>query len=260
MPLLPGAEPFHHDGGSTAVLLCHGLSGSPGSMRPWGQFLAERGYTVDVPRLPGHGTSVAECNRTQWDDWYACVERSMLQLAQKADRVFVGGLSMGGALALHLAQRHPDTVDGLMMVNPAIASRDLRARLLLPVMRGLRIKQYPAIANDIAKPGQDEIAYDATPIYALWSFTRQWPHLVADLHHVRLPTIVFHAPGDNIVDTASTELLRATIGSQDFSYVTLPHSSHVATLDHDAPMIFAGSVQFIERVSATLDASEPAAS
>jgi carboxylesterase len=259
MPLMPGAEPFHADGGSTGVLLCHGLSGSPAAMRPWGVHLAEHGYTVDVPRLPGHGTSVAECNITRWDDWYAEVERSLHALSRRCEQVFVGGLSMGGALAIHLAQQHPDLVKGLMLVNPALASRDPRARFLLPVMRALRIKEYPAISNDIAKEGMDEIAYDKTPIYALWSLTRQWPRIVADLHRLHQPTIVFHAPQDSIVDTATTELLRALIGSNDFSYVELPESRHVATLDHDAPAIFERSLAFIQRVSADLEAPDAAA-
>ena len=99
---MPGAEPFHADGGPIGVVLSHGLSGSPASMRPWGEYLAERGYTVDVPRLPGHGTTVAECNRTRWDDWYATVERSYLQMRERCEIVFVGGLSMGGALAVML--------------------------------------------------------------------------------------------------------------------------------------------------------------
>ena len=153
---MPGAEPFHADGGPIGVVLSHGLSGSPASMRPWGEYLAERGYTVDVPRLPGHGTTVAECNRTRWDDWYATVERSYLQMRERCEIVFVGGLSMGGALAIHLAQQHDD-VAGVMLVNPALGSNDLRAKLLLPVMKVLGIKEYPAISNDIAKEGMDEV-------------------------------------------------------------------------------------------------------
>ena len=260
MPLMQGAEPFHADGGSTGVLLCHGLSGSPGSMRPWGQYLAERGYTVDVPRLPGHGTSVAECNRTRWEDWYAVVERALLQLRERCDTVFVGGLSMGGALTIHLAEQHPDVVDGVKLVNPALASGDWKARYLLPVMRALQVKEYPAISNDIKKPGMDEIAYDKTPIYALWSFTRQWPHLVRDLHRVTQPTIVFHAPNDNIVDGLTVELLKSHLGSNDFTYVELSDSCHVATLDHDAPVIFDRSAAFISRISTELDKQHDVAS
>jgi carboxylesterase len=93
----------------------------------------------------------------------------------------------------------------------------------------------------------------------MWSFTRQWPHLVADLHRVHQPTIVFHAPNDNLLDGASMEALRALIGANDFSYVELSDSYHVATLDHDAPKIFDRSVAFIERVSADLVEPEAAA-
>ena len=246
---MPGAEPFHADGGSTGVLLSHGLSGSPASMRPWAEYLADKGYTVSAPRLPGHGTSVAECNRTRWQDWYATVERSYLTLRERCDTVFVGGLSMGGALAVHLAQQHPD-VAGVMLVNPALGSGDPRVRFLMPIMRALRIREYPAISNDIAKEGMDEVAYDKTPVRALISFIDHWPMLVRDLHRVTHPTIVFHAPGDNLVDRTTTEILKADIGSRDFTYVELPESQHVATLDHDAPLIFERSAAFIERVSA----------
>ena len=259
MPLMPGAEPFHADGGSTGVLLSHGLSGSPASIRPWGRYLAEHGHTVDVPRLPGHGTSVAECNRTRWADWYAAVERSYLMLRQRCDTVFVGGMSMGGALAVHLAQQHPE-IDGVLLVNPALGSGDPRAKFLVPIMRALRIKEYPAISNDIAKEGMDEVAYDKTPVRALISFIDHWPMLVRDLHRVTQPTIVFHAPGDNLVDSTTTEILKADIGSNDFTYVELSHSQHVATLDHDAEKIFERSAAFIERVSADNEASAAAVS
>ena len=250
---MPGAEPFHADGGRIGVVLSHGLSGSPASMRPWGEYLAAQGYTVDVPRLPGHGTSVAECNRTRWDDWYATVERSYLRLRERCDVVFAGGMSMGGALCIHLAQQHPD-VAGVMLVNPAIGSGDIRVKVLLPVMRVLGIKEYPAISNDIAKEGMDEVAYDTTPVRALISFIDHWPMLVRDLHKVTQSTIVFHAPGDNLVDHVSTRLLKADIGANDYTYVELPRSQHVATLDHDAEMIFTRSAAFIERVAADYEA------
>ena len=62
MPLMPGAEPYSHDGGDTGVLLLHGFTSSPKSMKPWGEFLASHGYTVRGPRLPGHGTRWQDMN------------------------------------------------------------------------------------------------------------------------------------------------------------------------------------------------------
>ena len=119
VPVLPGAEPFSCERGDVAVLLCHGFTGCPQSLRPWAEHLAAEGLTVRVPRLPGHGTSWQELNLTRWPDWYAAVERELLALAATHRAVVVGGLSMGGALALLLAQRHPGAVAGLALVNPA---------------------------------------------------------------------------------------------------------------------------------------------
>src|SRR5487761_1724398 len=76
MPVLPGAEPFEHDGGRVGVLLCHGFTGSPQSMRPWAEYLAEAGLIVSLPRLPGHGTTWQEMNRTKSGDWYAEAARA----------------------------------------------------------------------------------------------------------------------------------------------------------------------------------------
>jgi carboxylesterase len=182
-----------------------------------------------------------------------------MRLRERCDLVFVGGLSMGGALAVHLAQQNPD-VAGVMLVNPALASRDPRARFLLPVMRVLGIKEYPAITNDIAKEGMDEVGYDKTPVRALISFVDHWPMLIRDLHRLTQPTIMFHAPGDNLVDSATSEIIKRDIGSHDFSYVELARSQHVATLDYDAEAIFERSGAFIERISAEHEAPTATAS
>ena len=115
MPVLPGAEPFVHEGSDdVGVLLCHGFTSTPQSMRDWGEHLAAEGISVRCPRLPGHGTAWRELNRTRWTDWYATVEREFGLLRSTCRSVFVFGQSMGGALALRLAQEHPE-VTGLVL-------------------------------------------------------------------------------------------------------------------------------------------------
>ena len=71
MPLIPGAEPFSHDGGPVGALVVHGFTGSPKSMRPWAEHLAAAGLSVRLPRLPGHGSTWRDMAVTTWDDWYA---------------------------------------------------------------------------------------------------------------------------------------------------------------------------------------------
>src|SRR5689334_1570595 len=92
--VVPGAEPFSADGGRTGVLLSHGFTGSPASMTPWAKHLAEEGYTVRVPRLPGHGTTWKDMNRTRWEDWYGELDQALTDLRATCDKVVVAGLSM----------------------------------------------------------------------------------------------------------------------------------------------------------------------
>lgn len=246
MPVLPGAEPFQADGGDDAVLLVHGFTSTPQSMRDWAEHHAAAGLTVRVPRLPGHGTTWQELNRTRWPDWYAGAERALLELTDGGRPAVVGGLSMGGALALRLAQEHPDRVAGLVLVNPAVLIEDRRV-VLLPVLRHLT-GSFPAIGNDIRKQGPTELAYDRTPLHAVWSLGRLLDTVRADLTRVRAPMVVLHSREDHVVPASSTAAVLAGVSSDDVRDVELTESYHVATLDHDAPTIFAESLALVRRV------------
>jgi carboxylesterase len=152
MPVIPGAEPYFHAGSSgTGVLLCHGFTGSPGSLRPWAQYLAEAGLTVSVPRLPGHGTTWQEMSRTRWEDWYAEADRGYEELRGQSDEIFVMGLSMGGCLALRMAEQRGSGVSGLVLVNPSLAA-DTKLFMLAPALK-LVVRSLPGIASDIKKEG-----------------------------------------------------------------------------------------------------------
>ncbi len=240
---LPGSEPFAADGGPVGVLLSHGFTGSPASIVPWGRALAERGHTVRVPLLAGHGTRWQDLNATRWTDWYDGLERELVELRDRCDHVVVGGLSMGGALALRLAADHPETVDAVVVVNPALASGDPRLRLL-PVLKHL-VPSLPAIGNDIAKPGQNEHAYPRTPLKALHSGTQLWRETTELLGDVTAPLLFLRSPQDHVVDGLTIDLVRERIGSPVAEFVELPRSYHVATLDHDADLIVERSAVFI---------------
>src|SRR5690242_1719694 len=98
------AEPFAADGVPVGAVLCHGLTGMPGSMRPWAEALAAAGMTVRLPRLPGHGTRWQDANKVSWQDWIDEVERALDDVRSRCEQAFVIGLSMGGTLALRVAE------------------------------------------------------------------------------------------------------------------------------------------------------------
>ncbi len=254
MPLAPNAEPFfadatpsEQDGQRIGVLLSHGFTGSPASMVPWGKDLAARGYGVSVPRLPGHGTSWQELNRTGWADWYGEVDRAFDKLLANCDQVVVGGLSMGGGLVLSLAAERGRDVAGVILVNAAVAT-ERKDVLALPVLKHL-IPSMPGVANDIKKQGVTEHGYDRTPLKAAASMFHAWKQVRTNLGGVTQPVLLFRSAEDHVVDPSSARAILSQVSSRDVTERILENSYHVATLDNDAPAIFEESAAFVHRVT-----------
>lgn len=253
------ARPFAHDGtgtnGDVGVLLCHGLTGSPQSLRPWADHLAKEGYTVRLPLLPGHGTRWQDANRTGFADWLATVTASLAELRTRCRSVVVCGLSMGGTLTLRLAELHPDAISGIVLVNPSILSlrRDMK---FLPIIKYF-VPSLKGIASDIADPTATEDGYDHTPLKAADSLRRAWKVVRAELPTIQLPVLLLYSATDHVVEPKNSRVLLEQIGSPDVTEVVLHRSYHVATLDYDAPEIFTRSIAFIERVTA-MPAAMPA--
>jgi carboxylesterase len=248
--LHPDAQPYEGGSGPAGVLLCHGFTGSPKSMVGWAQYLEAAGFQVLLPCLPCHGTRWQELNNSTWTDWYACVAEAFTTMRARCNHVFLAGLSMGGTLALRLAEQHGDHVSGLTLVNPVINITDPRMRIL-PILRA--IPSFPGIVNDIAKPGQDEFGYQRLPLRALHSQTFLWADVRRNLHRVDQPLLVYRSIHDHVVDPSSVRLIKAGVRSSDQSYVELKRSYHVATLDYDAEDIFSGSAAFFRRLTKEAD-------
>jgi carboxylesterase len=236
-------QPYQSDGGKVGALLCHGFTGSPATLRPWADYLAEAGLTVSLPRLPGHGTRWQDANRTGWTDWYDEVSRAFDQLSAKCSQVFVLGLSMGACLALRLAEVKGDAVSGLVLVNPSLAP-DTRMFVLAPALKYL-IPSLPGISDDIKKPGGTEGGYKRVPVRAAATLPAMWKTTVADLGRVQQPVLVFRSTVDHVVGPPSMRVLKAALPRAEVR--ELGNSYHVATLDNDAPEIFAGSLGFIKK-------------
>ncbi|MFD4577105.1 alpha/beta hydrolase [Streptomyces sp. NPDC058417] len=250
MPVVPGAEPYHHEGGEVGVLLCHGFTGSPQSLRPWARYLAGHGLTVALPLLPGHGTRWEDLALTGWQDWYAEVERELRALRGRCARVFVAGLSMGGTLALRLAARHgegADGVEGVIVVNPANRVHGLAARAL-PVARHL-VRSSKGIVSDIAEEGVLETGYERVPLHAAHSLRRFLSLTDGELPQVTQPLLLLRSVRDHVVPAADSARVLGRVSSTDVTEVLLEQSYHVATLDHDADRIFEESLAFIGRLA-----------
>ena len=243
---LPGDPALREPGAArTAVLLCHGFTGSPFSMAPLARDLAAAGVRAVVPRLPGHGTTWQQMGATGWPDWCAEVDAALADLRADGSRAVVAGLSMGGALALHLAIDRPGDVAALVLVNPAVLLADPRLALL-PLLARLR-PSMPGIGSDTAN-GADEHAYDHVPLPALASSLAGYASVRARLHEVVAPLVVLRSAVDHVVPAASSAAVLAGVSSTSVREVVLPRSFHVATLDHDAATITATALEVVAAV------------
>jgi carboxylesterase len=247
VPVLPGAEPYRHEGGEVGVLLCHGFTGSPQSLRPWARYLAGHGLTVALPLLPGHGTRWEDMVLTGWPDWYAEVDRELRLLRERCARVFVAGLSMGGALALRLAAKHGEGVEGVIVVNPASRVHGLSA-YALPVARHV-VRTTKGITSDIAKEGVLETGYDRVPLHAAHSLRTFLRRVDGELPQVTQPLLLLRSVRDHVVPAADPARILSRVSSTDVTEILLEQSYHVATLDHDADRIFEESLAFIGRLA-----------
>lgn len=247
MQVQPDAQPLSHDGSSVGVLVCHGFTGSPRSMRPIAERCVEQGYTVRMPRLPGHGTRWQDLNATRWTDWYGEVLGAHAELAERCETVVAVGLSMGGTLVTLLAEEKGEAVDGLVLVNPAYELKDPRLAVL-PVLKHV-VPSLAAIGDDIKKDGVTEGAYPRTPLKALHSAMELWDRTRRDLPQVTQPVLLIRSREDHVVHPHSSELLLSRISSDDVTEVVLENSYHVATIDHDAPLLLDETVAFVERIA-----------
>jgi carboxylesterase len=245
-PLTLPANPERTGGRAIGVLLVHGFTGSPASMKPWAHALADHGYAVEVPLLPGHGTRWQDLNHVAWTDWYAEAEAAFERLRASCDAVVVGGLSMGGSVALRLAEERGEQVSGILLVNVFISSTR-KELMALPVLKHL-VPSLRGVINDIKKPGQDEHGYPRMPLKGLAAVTQMWKVVVPDLHRVTQPVLSFRSSADHVIDPSSSPTMLRGVSSVDVEERMLANSYHVATLDHDADRIFAESAEFVARV------------
>ena len=241
--ITPG--PFFLAGGPVGVLLIHGFTGAPPEMRRLGDYLHREGLTVSAPLLPGHGTTVEDCNGVRWQQWVAHVEGALADLRARCATVFVGGLSMGGVLALHLAAQHPDLA-GALLYAPAIQVsggwRQWIAALLKPVVR-----TFPKGRDDWADPEARALvwSYDEHPVAGAHQLFKLIAHVRRSLPRVTVPLLVVTSKADPVVPPAVADLIARQAATDDITLLSLERSGHVVTLDADWQLVAEKSRAFI---------------
>lgn len=249
-PVLPGCEPWSSPGGGPhGVLVLHGFTGSPVSMRPLAERFAEAGFAVELPRLPGHGTHVDDMVPTTFDDWLAEAERALAALRRRTPdgRLLVAGLSMGGALTLTLGERHQDLA-GIIAINAPVAVPAEMATAIEQMLEG-GMEVMDSIGGDIADPDADEASYDQTPLRPLLSMIEAGGPVRAALGDITCPVLIITSRQDHVVNPGDSDVIAEAV-TGPVERLWLEKSFHVATLDYDRAELEDAAVDFARRATA----------
>lgn len=244
--IMTGCEPFSASGGRDGVLVLHGFTGNPQSMRPLAEAIANAGYTVELPRLPGHGTTVEDMMTTGWSDWSGAADAAYRELASLCDRVAVVGLSMGGGLTAFVAEEHPD-VAALVFINALVKPPVQEMRDGLQGLLDAGMETMESIGSDIKKDGSQEASYNATPLACAASLFDGIEKVWERLDTISAPTLILSSREDHVVSSDNSEdLARIVKGSVE--HIWLEDSYHVATLDNDASLVESNTVRFLDSI------------
>jgi len=205
---------------------------------------ANAGYDVECPCLSGHGTRWQDMIGIQAEDWIRDVQDSVLLLKDRCHSVFLVGFSMGGTLALRLAQLDP-SIRGIAVINHALILGHPLARFAFLLQH--IVDSSKSVASDIKDSSVVEPAYDRTPIVGVIQLQRLSRMVQSHFREVKQPLLIFKSRKDHILPRRNATLTLRNVGSRDKELVWLENSYHVATMDFDKDLIAARCLDFIQK-------------
>jgi carboxylesterase len=229
------------------IILVHGFTSTPSVMRPWAEFLNSHGYSVRVPLLPGHGTSIEDLDNVNWQQWPTEIEIHLNQLLVDCEKLFLCGFSMGGAASLHVAARYQSELTGIILVNPMIHREGLWPTAVK--LASKLVKTFGTRGSDIKRQDVIQWKYDRTPLRAAHQLLLLLEKTRLILPEIKTPTILFRSEIDHTLPASNSKMILSRMGSEDKREVILANSFHVAPLDHDQEALFRSSLDFIRELA-----------
>ncbi len=239
---------FDHQGVPTAqktgILLVHGYTANPADTIILGRYLYQKGYTVYGVRLEGHGTTPSDLKRTNWQDWYASLERAYLYLRPKVASIHCIGISMGGLLTLELAAR--EELNSIVLLAPALEPRDKKAfltRFFVPVADLLHIDLgYITVAQ--TAENKDHF-YGKNPVRTVYQLVKLICHVKPRISKVSEPVLIMQDKNDTSASASGATYILSHVASEKKQLV-FHDKGHVFT-DRYEPALFRMIADIIAR-------------
>ncbi|NCP88179.1 MAG: hypothetical protein CO094_08290 [Anaerolineae bacterium CG_4_9_14_3_um_filter_57_17] len=242
-PQLEG-DSFFWKSGPVGVFLSHGYTATTAEIRPLAEKFHQRGYTVAAPLLPGHGTQPADLNHVTWQEWVRAGQETLDRLTAHCERVFVGGESMGGLVALYLASQNP-AVAGILLYAPAIRLTMSAADRLKLFLGAPFIEQVPRESLDGKDAWQ---GYPGLPLRGALELLRFQAATRSRLANIAQPILIFQGRLDTTVAPEAGKIIFEGVKSSIKEHHWLENSNHAIPLGPECEQVAKMSIQFIEKL------------
>lgn len=242
-PQLEGNS-FFWKAGSVGILLSHGYTATTAEVRLLAKKLYDENFTISSPLLPGHNSRPEELNSVHWQDWYSTLEEQLIQLRINCSTVFVGGESVGGLLALHLASQYPD-IAGILAYAPAlryrISSWDIiKLKLASPFIPYVQKRKRD---DDLAWQG-----YTVYPLKGLGETLKLQKITLKNLHLVNQPILIIQGRSDYSIHPTVPGYILSHVCSNHKEIHWMPQSAHCVILDKEIDEVAIITTRFIKFV------------
>jgi carboxylesterase len=240
-------------GGPDAALFLHGLTGSTFELHPIALRLHGAGMRCLAPVMAGHGGGPGDLAGVPWTAWVAQAERDLARLAG-ARRTFLVGCSMGALVACALAHDHPERVDGLVLLAPALElawQGRLGAALgRVPLLRRAILPK--AAGSDVSDPEmrRRNPGLAGVPLGAVAELAALQRRVDRDLPGIAAPALVVAGGHDHTVTLGGARRVAARIGSGPAPLVVLRESWHLVGIDVERERCADEALRFVRSIPA----------
>ncbi|KAB7704833.1 alpha/beta fold hydrolase [Bacillus aerolatus] len=191
-------------------LCIHGFTGAPYEVEPLVEYLHEKtSWKIVVPTLPGHG-EVLSLKGVTYDQWLEHAEKEMKQLLAQCDTVYVIGFSMGGLIAVYLAEKYPAKKLILLSAAAKYINAGQMFSDIKEMLKDLRSGQLKE--NELFLRYKDKLLL--TPLSATWQFRKMVVRINPLFTKIQIPTLIAQGLADGIVPPKSAEYIYRHIPSK----------------------------------------------
>lgn len=246
-------RPYYLEGSDSGILLLHGFTGTPQCMRYLAESCNEAGFTVSVPMLEGHGTSIEHFEQTSWEDWYQSTESAFHEIKAACRSVMVAGLSMGGLLTIHLASQYRRGVQAIGLMATPLFLDGFLIRNIFPAVWKTPLKKLYKYQPKTVASINDPVArrryqtYEKIPLANVAELLEIQAMAREELKHIRQPTIIMHALEDQTVPYSNLDYIKAIVATDKVETLTLKRSNHIITVDYEKELVAKKLIRFFKR-------------